>query len=74
MFRGWLLPVSAILLAGWLRHYLPPYTQENGFSIANTLLLAAAYLAIFAGMAAALGVTTGFIKSELEILKSAFLK
>jgi hypothetical protein len=74
MFRGWLLPVLAILLAGWLRYYLPPYTQENGFSIANSLLLGAAYLAIFGGMAAALGVTPGFIKGEIEILKSAILK
>jgi hypothetical protein len=70
LFRGWLLPVLGVLLAGWLRSQLSPYTPENGLLPGNCLLLGAAYLTILAGMAAALGVTPGLIKDELAILKS----
>lgn len=70
MFRGWLLPVMGVLLAGWLRYQFSPYTPDNGLRPGNLLLLGVAYAAILAAMAAALGVTPAFIKSELRLLKS----
>ena len=70
MFRGWLLPVLGILLAGWLRHYLPPYTPETGFHPGNSLLLAAGYLILLLGVAAVLGITPRLIKDEFAILQS----
>ncbi len=39
VWRAWVLPVTVVLLAGWLRLHVPLSTPEHGVSAANVLIL-----------------------------------
>ena len=67
--RAWFLPVTVVLLAGWLRLHLPLSAPEHGVLVVNVLLLVGTYTALVFGAAALLGIRPAFIKEELAILR-----
>jgi O-antigen/teichoic acid export membrane protein len=62
--RTWMLPVTGVLLAAWLRSALP------FDSVAHVVLLIAAYAGIILAVAAILGINVKFIRDEITILRS----
>jgi peptidoglycan biosynthesis protein MviN/MurJ (putative lipid II flippase) len=67
--RAWALPVTVVLLAGWLRLHLPLSTPEHRVLFVNVALLAGAYAALILASAAFLGITFTFVRDELAILR-----